>query len=199
MKFKTVFAPLCLLPALILGTLSSTAMAEIEMAVSGDGERMIAKQITAQITAIDPKTRDITLEGPMGNTITMTAGEAVTRFDEFAVGDLIQASYAESLSGELRAPTEVELENPWVELDATAIAKENIGPGAGVGRVVRAVCTIEGLNRASRTVTVQDPRGAFHVIPDVDPAKMEGVNIGDTIILTYSKALALTLEKVPAK
>lgn len=199
MKFSTVFAPLCLLPALVLATLSATAVAEVEMAVSGDGERMVAKRISAQITAIDPKTRNITMEGPLGNTITLKASEAVTRFDEFAVGDLVQATYSESLSGELRAPTEAELEAPWVELDGAAIAKENMAPAAGVGVIVRAVCTIEGLNRATGTVTVQDPRGLYHVIPDVDPAKMEGVNIGDTIIITYSQAVALSLEKAAVK
>ena len=197
MKFTTVFGSLCLLPALFLGSVSATA--EVEMSVSGDGERMIAKQVSAQITAIDPQTRDITLEGPLGNTITLRASEAVKRFDEFAVGDLVQATYAESISGELRAPTEAELETPWVELDGAAIAEEDLPPAAGVGTVIRAVCTIEGLNRATRTVTVQDPRGLYHVIQDVDPAKMEGVNIGDTIIITYSQAVALSLEKAPAK
>ena len=197
MKFSNIFAPLCLLPALFLGSVSASA--EVEMSVSGDGERMIAKQVSAQITAIDPQTRDITLEGPLGNTITLRASEAVKRFDEFAVGDLVQATYAESISGELRAPTEAELETPWVELDGAAIAEEDLPPAAGVGTVIRAVCTIEGLNRATRTVTVQDPRGLYHVIQDVDPAKMEGVNIGDTIIITYSQAVALSLEKAPAK
>ena len=196
MKFSTILAPLCLLPALVVATLST---AEVEMAVSGGGERMVAKQISAQITAIDPKTRNITMEGSLGNTITLKASEAVTRFDEFAVGDLVQAMYSESLSGELRAPTEAELEAPWVELDGAAIAKENMAPAAGVGIIVRAVCTIEGMNRATRTVTVQDPRGLFHVIPDVDPANMEGVNIGDTIIITYSQAIALSLEKLAKK
>jgi len=197
MKFTNVFGSLCLLPALFLGSVSASA--EVEMSVSGDGERMIAKQVSAQITAIDPQTRDITLEGPLGNTITLRASEAVKRFDEFAVGDLVQATYAESISGELRAPTEAELETPWVELDGAAIAEEDLPPAAGVGTVIRAVCTIEGLNRATRTVTVQDPRGLYHVIQDVDPAKMEGVNIGDTIIITYSQAVALSLEKAPAK
>lgn len=199
MKLPTVFTPLCLLSVLILGAMSSTVTAEIEMTVSGDGERMIVKQISAQITAIDPKTRDITLEGPMGNTITLNAGEEVKRFDEFAVGDLVQASYAESIAGELRAPTETELETPWVELEGAALAEADMPPAAGVGRVIRAVCTIEGLNRATGAVTVQDPRGRYHVIPDVDPTNIEKMKIGDTLIITYSQAVALSLEKIPGK
>lgn len=195
MNVRTVFAPLCLLPALMLGSISSTAIAEVEIAVSGDGERMVAKQVTAQITAIDRDTRDITLEGPLGNTITLAAGDAVTRFDEFAVGDLVQATYAESISGELRAPTEAELETPWVELDGSALADTDMLPAAGVGRIVRAVCTIEGLNRATGSVTVLDPRGLYHVIPDVDPINIEKLSIGAPIIITYSQAVALSLEK----
>ena len=195
MNFRTVFAPLCLLPALLLGTLSLTATAEIELAVSGDGERMVAKQVTAQITAIDRATRDITLEGPLGNTITLSAGEAVTRFDEFAVGDLVQATYSESISGELRAPTEAELENPWIELDGAALADTDMLPAAGVGRIVRAVCTIEGLNRATGSVAVLDPKGRYHVIPDVDPVNIEKMTIGAPIVITYSQAVALSLEK----
>ena len=68
-------------------------------------------------------------------------------------------------------------------------------PAAGVGVIVRAVCTIEGMNRVSGTVTVQDPRGQFHVISNVPAAKMEGVRLGDTVVITYSQAVALSLEK----
>lgn len=185
---------LALASTMLLGAVSS-AQAEVEVAVSGDGGRMIAKQVTAEITSINHETRDFTLEGPLGNNITLNAGEAVTRFDEFAKGDMVVASYSESLSGELRAPTEEELQDPWVELDAAAIAKTDMPPGAAVGLAVRAVCTIEGMNRATQTVTVLDPRGRFHIIGDVDPAKMTGVALGDTVIITYSQAVALTLEK----
>jgi hypothetical protein len=197
LKFKLT-PVLALLSSLLLGVLPTTVFAELDVAVSGDGERMTAKQVTAVITAIDEKTRDITLQGPLGSTVTLKAGDAVTRFDEFAIGDLVQARYVESISGELRAPTEAERRAPWVELDAAGIAEANMAPGAAVGLVVRAVCTIEGMNRATHTVTVKDPRGNFHVIGDVNPMKMEGVALGDTVIITYSQAVALSLEKSAA-
>jgi len=192
---RKLIPALALLSTMLLGAMSSIAQAEVEVAVSGDGERMVAKQVTAVITNINHETRDFTLEGPLGNTITLNAGDAVTRFDEFAKGDMVMASYSESISGELRAPTEEELLEPWVELDAAAIAEADMPPGAAVGLAVRAVCTIEGMNRATQTVTVMDPRGRFHVIGDVDPARMAGVALGDTVIITYSQAVALTLEK----
>jgi len=191
-KITPVLALLC---SVLFGAISTTAQAELSVAVSGDGERMVAKQVTAVITAINKETRDITLEGPLGNTITLKAGDGVTRFDEFAVGDHVTATYSASISGELRAPTEAEAQEPLVVLDAAAIAKANMPPGAAVGMVVRAVCTIEGLNRATRTVTVKDSNGNFHVIGDVKPEKIAEAAIGDTVVIIYSQAVALTLEK----
>ena len=167
------------------------------MEIRGDGERTSVKKISALITKIDAKTREVTLKGPLGSVLTVTAGPEVTRFDEFAVGDLVSATYVSSLSGELRAPTEAELAEPIVVLDAGAIADEGMTPGAAVGQAVRAVCTIEGMNRATGAVTIKDPEGDFHVIEDVDPANMNGVALGDTIIVTFTEAFALMLEKLP--
>lgn len=199
MPIRNFVSVIALLSTVLLGTLPALASAAVEVTTQDEEGRTLTKQITAEIVAIDPETREITLEGPLGNTITLTAGPEVQRFDEFAKGDMITATYSESISGELRAPTEEELAQPWVELDAAGVAAANMPPAAGVGRIIRAVCTIEGMNRATETVTVKDPRGRFHVIPDVDPARMAGVAIGDTVVITYSQAVALSLEKRPAQ
>lgn len=199
MPIRNFVSVIALLSTVLLGTLPAIASAAVEVTTKEEGGRTLTKQITAEIVGIDPETREITLEGPLGNTITLTAGPDVQRFDEFAKGDMITATYSESISGELRAPTEEELAQPWVELDAAGIAAANMPPAAGVGRIIRAVCTIEGMNRATETVTVKDSRGRFHVIPDVDPARMAGVAIGDTVVITYSQAVALSLEKRPAE
>jgi hypothetical protein len=191
-KFLTALA---LFSAALLGTIPALSLAELEVSERGDNERMTAKRISAVITDIDAASREVTLEGGLGNSITLTVGPDVSRFDEFKVGDLVVATYASSVSGELRAPTEAELAEPIVVLDGGAVASADMEPGAAVGRSVRAICTIEGMNRVTRTVMLKDPDGDFHIIDDVDPAKMEGVSLGDTVIITYTEAFALTLEK----
>ena len=192
---RRLFSALALFSAVLLGTTPALTIAELEVQARGDNERTTARRISAVITDIDPATREITLEGGLGNSLTLTVGPDVKRFDEFKVGDLVVATYASSISGELRAPTEAELAEPIVELDAGAIASEDMEPGAAVGRAIRAVCTIEGMNRITRTVMLKDPDGDFHIIDDIDPAKMEGVSLGDTIIITFTEAFALNLEK----
>ena len=180
----------------LLCAIAAVSQAEVDIEIRGNNERTTVKSVSAVITAIDAKTREVTLEGSLGNFITLTAGPELARFDELAVGDMVNATYTSSLSGELREPTEEELANPLVVMDAEAIkAQKGEDPGAAVGVTVRAVCTIEGMNRVAGTVMLKDSDGDFHLIEDVDPAKMAGVNIGQTVVVTYTEAVALSLDK----
>lgn len=159
------------------------------------GERSTSVQVEAEIVAINHETREMSLRTPMGDVVTLTASDDIKRLNEFEKGDSVITTYIASLEGDLRSPTEEEKAEPWIELDAAAIADMEELPGAGVGRVIQAVCTIEGMNRALGTVTILDPRGNLHMIGDVEPEDMEGVTLGETIIVTYTEAVAITLEK----
>jgi len=164
-------------------------------AAAEDNTRIAAIQVAAVITDIDYETREITLQLPHGDFVTMTADEGIARFDEFQVGDAIVASYVTSLAGEVREPTADELANPWQELDAAAIAGMEDQPGIAGLRAIKAVCTIEGMNRVAGTVMIEDPRGKYHLIGDVPREKFEGRMLGETIVMVYTEAMALTLEK----
>ena len=158
--------------------------------------RAMVMSIEAEVIDVDPEFRQVTLKGPMGNVVTVTAGEDVTNFRDIKVGDTLVASYLAALEGELRAPTAEELENPWVVVEDSATSGADDPAAVGKARLIRAVCTIEGMNRALGTVTVKDPRGTLHMIGDVEPEKMEGVTLGQTIVLVYTEAVAISLEKV---
>lgn len=176
--------------ALVLGSWQLSAPAEEQ-----PGVRSTSISVEAEIVAIDYETRELSLRTPMGEVITLTASEDVKRLAEFAVGDKVVTTYMASIEGDLRTPTEEEKAEPWVELGAAAIADLDENPGAGIGRVIQAVCTIEGMNRVLGTVTILDPRGRLHVIGDVEAEDMEGVSLGDTIVVTYTEAIAMALEK----
>src|SRR5262245_1862512 len=59
---------------------------------------------TLTITAIDQKTRSVTLKSANGDEDTYTVGPAVQRFNQLKVGDKINATYQESLVFEVRKP-----------------------------------------------------------------------------------------------
>ena len=191
-SLRTIFAA-CVAAALV----SSPVFAQ-ETAPTEETARVMGVSMEAEVTDIDYETREVSLRGPGGNIVTITAGDHIARLEDIAVGDTIVTTYIASLEGELREPTEEELANPWMEVEGAAKAPEGTEPGAIVGRVIRAVCTIEGMNRLLGTVMVKDPRGKYHVIGDVEPEKMEGVVLGATLVLVYTEAMAITLEKKPA-
>jgi hypothetical protein len=105
-------------------------------------------------------------------------------------------TYLAALEGELREPTEEELAEPWLVLEDAGTSEDPGMPGVAGARVIRAVVTIEGMNREFGTVTVKDSRGKLHMIGDVEAEKMEGVTLGQTLVLVYTEAVAVSLEKV---
>jgi len=148
------------------------------------------------VTAINPETREITLMGTDGGLVTMTAGEEVERFDEIAVDDVLKFDYYTYLKAEFRDPTPEEVAEPIQMIAEAGKAPEGIDPAAVVGAVVKAVVTIEALNRPFMVATVSGPNGNYISIPMEDEKLMTELHIGEVLILTYAEAVAIALEKV---
>src|SRR4249920_3647802 len=91
-------------------------------------------KITATITAIDKATRDVTLKGPQGNLLTVTAGPDVKNFDMLKVGDQVDLQYIEALSLELKKGGGMIVGR--TDTGATAAAKKGETPAGAVGRQV---------------------------------------------------------------
>ncbi len=47
----------------------------------------------------------------------------------------------------------------------------------------------------TQTVTIKGPRGTYLTARVADPSRLTQVHIGDTIVITYTEALAVSLEK----
>jgi hypothetical protein len=162
-------------------------------------EESVLVNVTASVEAIDYATREVTLKGSLGNTVSFTVDQRVKRLNEIKVGDLIRADYFVSVAAEVRPPTAEEEKTPFVMLDAAGKAPAGTSPAAGGLRRFKAVTTIEGLDRPTETITVKGPRGNYVTVRVVDPSRLTQVRIGETIVVTYTEALAVSLEKAGKK
>ena len=74
------------------------------IAAKGPGAVEVAQtvDVTATITAIDAASRAITVKGPQGKEVTVTAGPEVKNFAQLKVGDKVDLTYAEALTLELK-------------------------------------------------------------------------------------------------
>ena len=81
----------------------------------------------------------------------------------------------------------------------TAKAPAGTEPAAGVLHITKAVVTVEGLDRPTKCVTVMGPKGNMATIEVADVASLSKLRIGDTVVITYTEALAVSLQKRAAK
>jgi hypothetical protein len=174
----------------------SHASADVTKPTPAVGDEILLT-LTATIEALNVETREVTLKGPAGNLYTFTVDPAVKRLAEFKVGDAVTLDYYASLAAELRAPTAEETAEPLVVIKDAAKA-ESGAPAAGAYRIIRAVVSIEGLDRPTGTATVKGPQGNYFAVKVKDPAILPKLRIGDTVVAVYTEAFAVRLEKAPA-
>jgi len=152
--------------------------------------------VTAMIVAIDRTTRDVTLKGPRGNWVVVTAGPDVKNFDQMNVGDKVHARYSEALVLELKKGNDLA-----VTRTDEASAK-GAAPGAqphGVaGRRITVVADVINVNRATQTVTLRGPQLTVDM-KVTDPDQLKRIKKGDQVYATYTQALAMVVEASPKK
>jgi len=182
------------LVALVALTLPMFVQAEAEKTAETKG-RAVVVEMEAEVTAIDMKTREVTLRGSDGVETTLHAPEKLVKLEDVSVGDRVVGTFFAALEGEVRTPTAEELAEPWVEMQGKSLSADAAHPGVESARVIRAVVTIEELNAEAGTVVIKDSRGKVHMIGDVEPEKMAGVKVGQTAVVVFTQAMALTLEK----
>jgi hypothetical protein len=147
-----------------------------------------AVTVKATIEAIDKTNRIVTLKGPRGHLIDVKADENVKRFDELKVGDVVSATYSESIAVHLRKPGEPEPDKERV------IVRPQSKPGASVEDVKTMTVTVEEIDRSAPSVTIKDSQGNVRSYRVRDPKRLEGVNVGDKVDVYYTVALLLKVD-----
>ncbi len=162
-------------------------------------EEEVLVTLTAKVESMDLEKRELTLKGPLGDVVTVTVEKAVKRLDEVKPGDEVTAKYYVSVAAELREPTAAEKQSPIMIVAGEARAPKSASPGAGSLRVIKVVATVEGLQRPTRLVTLKGPRGKYLTVRAKDVSRLEKLHLGDTIVVTFTEALAVALEKTGTK
>lgn len=190
---------LATLTAFILAAaLAAPVAAQTGTAVMGKGPGVAGAaqtvKVTATITAIDPKTRDITLKGPQGNEVTVTAGPEVKNFAKMKVGDQVNIEYLEALTLELKKGGGLIVQRTVKE--GMTGAKPGEQPAGGAGRQLTIVADVVDVDAAKQMITLRGPKRTVELrIPD--PEQFKRVAKGDQVEATYTQAVAVVVE--PAK
>ena len=184
-----------LVSAIVVAVLGAATLLSSQAQTNFSKRRAQEVSVTAKVTAIDYTKREVTLKGPLGNVVTFTVDKAVQRLNEIKVGDDVTAEYYVSLAADVRLPSAEEKANPIKVLEETAKAPEGTSPAAGALRIMRVLVTIEGLDRPTKSITVSGPQGNLLTVQVEDVSALSKVRLGDQMVVTYTEALAVSLQK----
>jgi Cu/Ag efflux protein CusF len=173
---------------------ASPVFAQTGAAVVGKapGKVAVAQTVkaTATITAIDAATRAVTLKGPKGNEMVVTAGPEVKNFAQLKVGDQVNIEFLESLALELKkgggAPVAATAK------EGAAAAKPGERPAGVVGRQVTVVADVIDLNAETQVVTLKGPQRTVE-LKVRDPEQFKLIKKGDQVQATYTEAVAIAV------
>lgn len=198
----SILASLALLPTLAQAGHHEGGDHSVAAEVSGDdvvwasGGRALVAEVEGEVIAVDLETREVVVRGPAGNFVTLSAREDGVDLSKIVPGDTIVADYVASIEAEVRAPTAEEEANPWVVLgEMGRTANDDSMTAAGAARLIRAVCTIEAMDR-NGNVMIQDARGRMHTVGGVETDKLDNVRLGDTVVVVFTEALVLSLKEI---
>jgi Cu/Ag efflux protein CusF len=201
MPRRAVALGILALAGLLPAAMTTQAVAQANPTYSNVVPQSEMATIHAKITAINPNTRDVTLQGRSGHSLTVTAGPVV-RLDMLKVGDTVNAKYYRSVAFMVSPPKGgMGVPAPSEDEIAQVIARPTQAPG-GIGlRVTKVSGTVVGIDLAAHSVDLVDPSGGgIYTIDVTDPgriAMLSDLKVGDTITAVVSQVLAVSIEPAP--
>lgn len=152
-------------------------------------------KLEATVAAIDKATRAVTLKGPKGNELSVTAGPEVKNFDQIKVGDRVTLEYVEALSLQLKKGGGAPVVR--TEQAGAAAAKPGEKPAGAVGRQVNVVADVVDVNTEKKVVTLKGPQRTVELKVN-DPEQLKLIKKGDQVEATFTEAMAIVVTPKPA-
>jgi hypothetical protein len=175
---------------LSLAPLAAQTPAEAPAEIKGQG--VVAQTtVTATVTQIDQKTREVTIKADNGKEFSFVAGDAVKNLAQVQKGDRVTATYTEALAYEVKKGGTAGAGS----IAAAAGAQPGAKPAGVVAQQTTVTVTITAIDPKVPSVTFKGPAGNSKTVKVMRPERLQGVAVGDTVELTYTEAFAVKVEK----
>lgn len=185
---KSLALTLTLLLAMLI--VSGPAPAQMTNQPSMTMEKTVTT--TATVVGIDRADREVTLQGPQGNIMTVDVDPSVTSFDQIKVGDKVSVDYYQSMSMALGPKGQQPSQSTAAVVGRGPEAK----PEGYAIHTIETTAVVKSINRANRAVTLQGPTGElFTVSVPPEMKAFDQLKVGDSVQTQYTEATAIALRK----
>lgn len=162
-------------------------------------EDSVEATVTARVRAIDHAMRMITIEDAAGHWLTFAVDDQVKRLNEVMVGDNVKAQYRAKLLAELRSATVAEAANPITVTETEQRTAQGASPSRSATKATKVVTTVEAVDVPNMLVTLRGPMGDRSVVRGRNPDNVKKLRVGDTVVITFTETVAISLDKLAAR
>jgi hypothetical protein len=148
----------------------------------------MTSSVTATVVSVDQATRKVTLKGGNGDEYTFTAEPSVKNLAQVKPGDIVTATYTESVGIVAKKGTG---EASMSSTGGTTTAPAGSKPAATTTSKTTVSVVITAIDTKAPSVTFKGPQGNTHTVMVQDPDKLADIKVGDTVDITYTEVLAL--------
>jgi hypothetical protein len=187
---------------LVVGLTSALALAQADTTATqsaGETEGLRAATvftIPGTITAVDKAEKLVTIQVPSGEKYTLRV-ENPHNLDAASVGAGIVVRYYEAITVRKKKAGE---SLPDLSVKGGVVtAKAGGTPGAVAEAEVKAVVSVVQVDKANGTVTIKGADGSIETAKANNPRVLPHLKAGDELVITASRATAISLDKQPAK
>ena len=160
---------------------------------SGPDSASRAVTATATVEDVDQKTREVTLRTADGELKRIHVGDEVRNLPQVRKGDLVTATYYESIALALRDATG---EKPSVAVTHD-MERAPLGakPSGAVMQTTTLKAKVTAVDKKKQTVTLEGPKGGTVTINVEDPKKLDTVVVGHLVEAVYREAVVISVDK----
>jgi hypothetical protein len=152
--------------------------------------------IRGTVTAVDKAEKLVTVQVPGGGKYTLKVDNPYN-LDAASVGTGVVVRYYEVVSVRKKKPGE---SLPSLAVSGGVVtAKAGGVPGAVAEEHLNAVVSVVQVDKANGTVTIKGADGSIETAKANNPKVLSHLKAGDDLVITTSRATAISLEKEPAK
>jgi hypothetical protein len=151
-----------------------------------------AAEVTVVVTAIDAKNRIVTVKGPAGGEFSVVVDPSVKGLANVKVGDTVTMKYYQAVALDFQKSDGIRMMT--VSSAAGAGTKKTM-PGVSDIKQVTTVSNIWAINPAAGSVLVRGPLGHFVEVYLKDPKLLDGVKVGDQMKMTFTEAVAVSVQR----
>ena len=198
MKKLLVFMAVVIFALSFVGTVSAEEK-KAESAAAGKKPSVYKEKVvtgTATVEAIDLEKRLVTLRRADGSVFDLAVGKEARNLPQVKVGDEVVVKYHQSIAVQVTKPGAAE--GSQVK-ETVARAKPGEKPAGAVTKQTTVTTTVEKIDKKKMIATLRGPEGKVVDVKVRNPKNLENVNVGDQVVITYTEAVAVSVEKPKKK